>query len=103
MGFSQAGKYNHGSSLFPLFLKAYALNYVQLWDGGPHPKHFVIYSFNKSEILYLFCCRDDGGRLVRTERLRTKDITHRVKMKNYWQVDLLRLPVNQVYFFCFLC
>ncbi|KAJ4712608.1 Decapping nuclease DXO-like chloroplastic [Melia azedarach] len=29
--------------------------------------------------------RDDGGRLVRTERLRTKDITHRVKMKNYWQ------------------
>ncbi|KAJ4849325.1 hypothetical protein Tsubulata_019133 [Turnera subulata] len=29
--------------------------------------------------------RDDGGRLVRTERLTTKDITHRVKMKNYWQ------------------
>ncbi|KAL0409321.1 UNVERIFIED_CONTAM: Decapping nuclease DXO, chloroplastic [Sesamum radiatum] len=29
--------------------------------------------------------RDDSGRLVRTERLRTKDITHRVKMKNYWQ------------------
>ncbi|XP_042020926.1 NAD-capped RNA hydrolase DXO1-like [Salvia splendens] len=29
--------------------------------------------------------RDDGGRLVRTERLRTKDVTHRVKMKNYWQ------------------
>ncbi|KAF9689738.1 hypothetical protein SADUNF_Sadunf01G0123500 [Salix dunnii] len=29
--------------------------------------------------------RDDAGRLVRTERLTTKDITHRVKMKNYWQ------------------
>ncbi|XP_010053552.2 NAD-capped RNA hydrolase DXO1 [Eucalyptus grandis] len=29
--------------------------------------------------------RDDAGRLVRTERLRTKDITQRVKMKNYWQ------------------
>ncbi|KAL5551282.1 hypothetical protein UlMin_001458 [Ulmus minor] len=29
--------------------------------------------------------RDDRGRLVRTERLRTKDITQRVKMKNYWQ------------------
>ncbi|KAK9094990.1 hypothetical protein Scep_026459 [Stephania cephalantha] len=29
--------------------------------------------------------RDDSGRLVRTERLRTKDVTHRVKMKNYWQ------------------
>ncbi|KAK5813444.1 hypothetical protein PVK06_028894 [Gossypium arboreum] len=33
----------------------------------------------------MFWCRDDAGRLVRTERLRTKDITHRVKMKNYWQ------------------
>lgn len=32
-------------------------------------------------------CRDDAGRLVRTERLRTKDITQRVKMKNYWQVS----------------
>ncbi|GAV89700.1 RAI1 domain-containing protein [Cephalotus follicularis] len=29
--------------------------------------------------------RDDAGRLVRTERLKTKDITQRVKMKNYWQ------------------
>ncbi|XP_074269624.1 NAD-capped RNA hydrolase DXO1 [Silene latifolia] len=29
--------------------------------------------------------RDDSGRLVRTERMRTKDINHRVKMKNYWQ------------------
>lgn len=29
--------------------------------------------------------RDNNGRLVRTERLRTKDITQRVKMKNYWQ------------------
>ncbi|XP_068634054.1 NAD-capped RNA hydrolase DXO1 isoform X1 [Aristolochia californica] len=29
--------------------------------------------------------RDDSGRLIRTERLRTKDITQRVKMKNYWQ------------------
>ncbi|GMN30875.1 hypothetical protein TIFTF001_003007 [Ficus carica] len=29
--------------------------------------------------------RDDRGRLVRTERLRTKDVTQRVKMKNYWQ------------------
>ncbi|CAF2023262.1 unnamed protein product [Brassica napus] len=29
--------------------------------------------------------RDDGGRLVRTERLRTKDIAHRARLKNYWQ------------------
>jgi hypothetical protein len=30
--------------------------------------------------------RDDAGRLVRTEMLRTKDITQRIKMKSYWQV-----------------
>ncbi|WJX60529.1 NAD-capped RNA hydrolase dxo1 [Trifolium repens] len=29
--------------------------------------------------------RDDAGRLVRTEMLRTKDITQRIKMKSYWQ------------------
>ncbi|XP_021765754.1 decapping nuclease DXO homolog, chloroplastic-like [Chenopodium quinoa] len=29
--------------------------------------------------------RDDSGRLVRTERIRTKEINQRVKMKNYWQ------------------
>ncbi|KOM44865.1 hypothetical protein LR48_Vigan06g017100, partial [Vigna angularis] len=29
--------------------------------------------------------RDDAGRLVRTERIGTKDITQRVEMKNYWQ------------------
>lgn len=29
--------------------------------------------------------RDDSGRLVRTERMRTKEINQRVKMKNYWQ------------------
>ncbi|KAF5735457.1 decapping nuclease DXO chloroplastic [Tripterygium wilfordii] len=29
--------------------------------------------------------RDDSGRLVRTERLRTTEITQRIKMKNYWQ------------------
>ncbi|KAH7668625.1 RAT1-interacting protein [Dioscorea alata] len=29
--------------------------------------------------------RDDKGVLVRTERLRTKEITQRVKMKGYWQ------------------
>ncbi|KAF5207086.1 Decapping nuclease dxo-like protein [Thalictrum thalictroides] len=29
--------------------------------------------------------RDDNGRLVRTERLKTKEITHKVKTKNYWQ------------------
>ncbi|XP_039801136.1 NAD-capped RNA hydrolase DXO1-like isoform X2 [Panicum virgatum] len=30
--------------------------------------------------------RNDAGILVRTERLRTKDITQKVKAKNYWQV-----------------
>ncbi|KAF9591354.1 hypothetical protein IFM89_003977 [Coptis chinensis] len=35
------------------------------------------------------CALDDAGRLVRTERLRTKDITHRVKLKNYWYIDAI--------------
>nr|CAB3465349.1 unnamed protein product [Digitaria exilis] len=30
--------------------------------------------------------RNDAGTLVRTERLRTKDITQKVKAKNYWQM-----------------
>jgi hypothetical protein len=34
----------------------------------------------------LLSCRNDAGILVRTERLRTKDITQKVKAKNYWQV-----------------
>jgi RAT1-interacting protein len=33
--------------------------------------------------------RDDGGRLVRTERLTTRDIAHRARLKNYWQVSVI--------------
>ncbi|KAF0922908.1 hypothetical protein E2562_002153 [Oryza meyeriana var. granulata] len=33
--------------------------------------------------------RNDAGVLIRTERLRTKDITQKVKAKNYWQVNKL--------------
>lgn len=36
-------------------------------------------------LICLSCYRDDASRLVRTEMLRTKDITQRVKMRNYWQ------------------
>ncbi|KAL2233043.1 UNVERIFIED_CONTAM: Decapping nuclease DXO, chloroplastic [Sesamum indicum] len=46
---------------------------------------FWIQSFLAGVPYIVIGFRDDGGRLVRTERLRTKDITHRVKMKNYWQ------------------
>ncbi|GER35457.1 glycine-rich family protein [Striga asiatica] len=46
---------------------------------------FWIQSFLAGVPYIVIGYRDDGGRLVRTERLRTKDITHRVKMKNYWQ------------------
>ncbi|KAI3453466.1 hypothetical protein Pfo_010129 [Paulownia fortunei] len=46
---------------------------------------FWIQSFLAGVPFIVIGFRDDGGRLVRTERLRTKDITHRVKMKNYWQ------------------
>ncbi|KAK4489181.1 hypothetical protein RD792_004975 [Penstemon davidsonii] len=46
---------------------------------------FWIQSFLAGVPYIVIGFRDDGGRLVRTERLRTKDITQRVKMKNYWQ------------------
>lgn len=46
---------------------------------------FWIQSFLAGVPFIVVGYRDDGGRLVRTERLKTKDITHRVKMKNYWQ------------------
>ncbi|CAA2977802.1 Hypothetical predicted protein [Olea europaea subsp. europaea] len=46
---------------------------------------FWIQSFLAGVPYVVIGFRDDAGRLVRTERLRTKDITHRVKMKNYWQ------------------
>jgi hypothetical protein len=39
-----------------------------------------------SSTTILFSRRNDAGVLVRTERLRTKDITQKVKAKNYWQV-----------------
>ena len=42
-------------------------------------------------MFFLLGCRDDGGRLVRTERLRTKDIAHRARLKNYWQVSIISL------------
>ncbi|XP_039052251.1 NAD-capped RNA hydrolase DXO1-like [Hibiscus syriacus] len=45
---------------------------------------FWIQSFLAGVPYIVIGFRDDSGRLVRTERLRTKDITHRVKMKNYW-------------------
>ncbi|GAA0183494.1 hypothetical protein LIER_30895 [Lithospermum erythrorhizon] len=46
---------------------------------------FWIQSFLAGVPYIVIGYRDDAGRLVRTERLRTKDITQRVKAKNYWQ------------------
>ncbi|KAF8412484.1 hypothetical protein HHK36_000449 [Tetracentron sinense] len=46
---------------------------------------FWIQSFLAGVPYIVIGFRDDAGRLVRTERLRTQDITQRVKMKNYWQ------------------
>ena len=47
----------------------------------------VVLLHNSSQNYTLFLSfRDDAGHLVRTERLTTKDITNRVKAKNYWQV-----------------
>ncbi|KAL2595376.1 hypothetical protein AAZV13_11G035000 [Glycine max] len=50
---------------------------------------FWIQSFLAGVPYIVIGFRDDAGRLVRTERLRTKDITQRVKMKNYWQVKII--------------
>lgn len=46
---------------------------------------FWIQSFLAGVPYIIIGFRNDDGQLVRTERLRTKDITQRVKMKNYWQ------------------
>ncbi|XP_054819355.1 NAD-capped RNA hydrolase DXO1 isoform X1 [Prosopis cineraria] len=46
---------------------------------------FWIQSFLAGVPYIVIGFRDDSGRLVRTERLRTKEITQRIKMKNYWQ------------------
>ncbi|XP_047338952.1 NAD-capped RNA hydrolase DXO1-like [Impatiens glandulifera] len=46
---------------------------------------FWIQSFLAGVPYIIIGFRNDAGVLVRTERLRTKDITHRVKMKGYWQ------------------
>ncbi|AQK85681.1 Decapping nuclease DXO homolog chloroplastic [Zea mays] len=61
-----------------------------LWDSGII--HLLSCSLNYHGLNYskfcsalLLVCRNDAGILVRTERLRTKDITQKVKAKNYWQ------------------
>uniref|UniRef100_A0A7N0SW99 Decapping nuclease n=1 Tax=Kalanchoe fedtschenkoi TaxID=63787 RepID=A0A7N0SW99_KALFE len=46
---------------------------------------FWIQSFLANVPYIVVGFRDDSGRLVRTERLRTTEITHRGRVKNYWQ------------------
>uniref|UniRef100_A0A1D1XXH3 Decapping nuclease n=1 Tax=Anthurium amnicola TaxID=1678845 RepID=A0A1D1XXH3_9ARAE len=46
---------------------------------------FWIQSFLAGVPYIVIGFRDDTGQLVRTQRLRTRDITHRVKSKSYWQ------------------
>ncbi|KAJ4959633.1 hypothetical protein NE237_019543 [Protea cynaroides] len=46
---------------------------------------FWIQSFLAGVPFIVIGFRDDAGRLVRTERIRTKDVTQRVKLKGYWQ------------------
>ncbi|CAN6580585.1 unnamed protein product [Malus baccata var. baccata] len=72
--------------------------YVELKTSHELDNHKIEYEFEKEKLLKFWIqsflagvpyivigFRNDAGQLVRTERLRTKDITHRVKMKNYWQ------------------
>uniref|UniRef100_A0A452Z1B1 Decapping nuclease n=1 Tax=Aegilops tauschii subsp. strangulata TaxID=200361 RepID=A0A452Z1B1_AEGTS len=47
---------------------------------------FWIQSFLAGVSYVVVGFRNDAGVLIRTERLRTKDITQKVKAKNYWQV-----------------
>ncbi|CAE6189704.1 unnamed protein product [Arabidopsis arenosa] len=46
---------------------------------------FWIQSFVAGVPYIIVGYRDDGGRIVRTERLKTKDIAHRARLKNFWQ------------------
>ncbi|XP_058222157.1 NAD-capped RNA hydrolase DXO1 [Rhododendron vialii] len=61
---------------------------------------FWIQSFLAGVPYIVIGFRNDAGRLVRTERLRTKDITQRVKMKNYWQGGVCLAFADEV--FCWL-
>ena len=40
---------------------------------------------------YIFVRRDDDGYVVRTEVMRTREITQRVKERNLWQVAVYKL------------
>ncbi|CAA7028230.1 unnamed protein product [Microthlaspi erraticum] len=57
---------------------------------------FWIQSFLAGVPYILVGYRDDGGRLVRTERLRTKDIAHRARLKNYWQGNVCLAFADEV-------
>ncbi|KAF2541581.1 hypothetical protein F2Q68_00029351, partial [Brassica cretica] len=57
---------------------------------------FWIQSFVAGVPYILVGYRDDGGRLVRTERLRTKDIAHRARLKNYWQGNVCLAFADEV-------
>lgn len=80
------------------------LSFMSTFPSPIHDNTFSLTSIFLKTNMTAFCffCRDDAGRLVRTERLRTKDITQRVKMKNYWQVkSLMRYPVLTMKFLTF--
>ncbi|XP_074356009.1 LOW QUALITY PROTEIN: NAD-capped RNA hydrolase DXO1-like [Apium graveolens] len=57
---------------------------------------FWIQSFLAGVPYIVIGFRDDGGRLVRTERLRTKDIAERVKTKGYWQGEVCPAFADEV-------
>ncbi|XP_004511747.1 NAD-capped RNA hydrolase DXO1 isoform X1 [Cicer arietinum] len=77
---------NDGKRLYVELKTSYELNYrnEEKFEREKLLK-FWIQSFLAGVPYILIGFRDDAGRLVRTEMLRTKDITQRVKMKNYWQ------------------
>ncbi|XP_061343932.1 NAD-capped RNA hydrolase DXO1 isoform X2 [Gastrolobium bilobum] len=77
---------NDGKRFYMELKTSYELNYhtEEKFEREKLLK-FWIQSFLAGVPYIVIGFRDGAGRLVRTERLRTKDITQRVKMKNYWQ------------------
>ncbi|XP_027360248.1 decapping nuclease DXO homolog, chloroplastic isoform X1 [Abrus precatorius] len=77
---------NDGKRFYVELKTSYELNYhtEEKFEREKLLK-FWIQSFLAGVPYIVIGFRDDAGRLVRTERLRTKDITQRIKMKNYWQ------------------
>ncbi|CAJ2645911.1 unnamed protein product [Trifolium pratense] len=92
---------NEGKRFYVELKTSYELNYhnEEKFEREKLLK-FWIQSFLAGVPYICIGFRDDAGRLVRTEMLRTKDITQRIKMKGYWQGGVCLAFADEV--FCWL-